>query len=497
MNLLTAPQIREMEHIAISGESKSGLKLMEVAARQLYYAISRDNRIDALTIICGKGNNGGDGLALARLVKKAGFDVSVIILDHKDSESPEFAANRKRLAKTTVKVTETKVLPTIPKNNTIVDAILGTGLSRPLTGLLAEVVNQVNALPNRIISVDVPTGLFCEDNTNNDREAIIQADQTLTFHCLKQSFLFAENAPFIGEVNVLDIGLHAHKAALDCKEVLVEKDFAAALLRHRNHFSHKGNYGHALLAAGACGRMGAAVLASKACMKAGVGLLTTHVPSKGVDVIQVAVPEAMCSIDPEAANITALPKLDGFAAVGMGPGIGTHADTAKALKAVLQDCKVPFVLDADALNILSENKTWLSFLPANTVLTPHPKEFDRLAGASASGYERWQKQREFAKKYNCVVVLKGAYTSICNPAGQTFFNSTGNPGMATAGSGDVLTGIVLGLLAQGYGATEASVLGVYVHGLSGDNGAEKHGQQALVASDIVDGLGKAFRQLAI
>jgi NAD(P)H-hydrate epimerase len=241
--------------------------------------------------------------------------------------------------------------------------------------------------------------------------------------------------------------------------------------------------------------MGAAVLSAKACIRSGVGLVTVHVPALGVSVLQTTIPEVMCSVDTGDASIESLPKLDHFSAIGMGPGIGKEKDNANALKRLLQDCNVSLVLDADALNILAENKTWLSFLPANTVLTPHPKEFDRLAGPSESGHERWKKQREFAMRYNCVVVLKGAYTSVCNPAGQTFFNSTGNAGMATAGSGDALTGLIVGLLAQGYSPTEAAIVGVYLHGLAGDIAAKKQGQEAMIASDIIKAIGSAFLHL--
>lgn len=497
MNILTAAQIRESEQYTIAKKSKSGLNLMEVAALSFYRAMDADDLQSSITILCGKGNNGGDGLALARMLNEDGVDISVIVIDHTDTPSPEFSANLKRLAKTSVKVKEIKTLPLIGKRDLIIDALLGTGLSRPLTGLLADVVKHVNGLTNSVLSIDVPTGLFCEDNTANDQGAIIQADRTFTFHCLKQSFLFAENAPFIGDVKVLDIGLLEKESGLQCKESLIDRGFVSAMIHHRHRFSHKGTYGHALLVAGSYGCMGAAVLAAKACMRSGVGLLTAHVPVKGVDVMQVAVPEAMCSIDDNALTISHRPKLDGFSAVGVGPGIGQSIETAHALKNILQDCIAPLVIDADALNILSENKTWLSFLPANTVLTPHPKEFDRLAGPSQSGYERWQKQRDLAMRYNCVIVLKGAYTSVCNPAGQTFFNTTGNPGMATAGSGDVLTGIALGLLAQGYSATQAALLGVYIHGLAGDLAKEMQSQEALIASDLVANLGRTFQLLTI
>jgi hydroxyethylthiazole kinase-like uncharacterized protein yjeF len=495
MQILSAQQIKELDDFTCANEPITSINLMERAAEALCEEIGVREGYLNLTIICGKGNNGGDGLALARLISKKGIPVQVIVVDYTTNSSPNFLINLKRLPKKNIAFLETKELPTIPPDNIIIDALLGTGLSRPLSGVLADVVQQINSLPNRVISIDIPTGLFCEDNSGNDSKLIVQAEQTLTFHCPKLSFMFAENATHVGHFSVLDIGLLEQKSGVVSANKWVKEKDVRALLRPRYPFSHKGTFGHGLLLVGRYGSMGAAVLSAKACMRSGVGLVTVHVPALGVSVLQTAIPEVMCSVDTGDASIESLPKLDHFSAIGMGPGIGKEKDTANALKRLLQDCNVSLVLDADALNILSENKTWLSFLPANTVLSPHPKEFDRLAGPSESGHERWKKQREFAMRYNCVVVLKGAYTSVCNPAGQTFFNSTGNAGMATAGSGDALTGLIVGLLAQGYSPTEASIVGVYLHGLAGDIAAKKHGQEAMIASDIIKAIGSAFLRL--
>jgi ADP-dependent NAD(P)H-hydrate dehydratase / NAD(P)H-hydrate epimerase len=499
MYLLSSQQIRDLDRFTIEHEPIAGIDLMERAARSLFAEVVATEPHRHVTIICGMGNNGGDGLALARMMQGVqGCQVSVVIVDHTDSPSADFSINLERLKTAGVFLKElnhVSEMPEIPGHSMVIDALLGTGLSRPMTGLLAEVVGHINALPNRVVSIDIPSGLFSDGNGANDPAAIVRADRTLTFHCPKLAFMFAENAPFVGDFTVLDIGLMEQESGLRSEMMAVTQELASDILRPRARFSHKGTYGHALLLAGHYGSMGAAVLAARAVMRSGAGLLTAHLPSEGVDVMQTAVPEAMCSIDPHPHIISQTPKLVGFSAIGMGPGIGREEETANVLKMLVQDTKVPMVLDADALNILSENPTWLRFLPKGTVLTPHPKEFDRLAGRSDSGYERWQLQRDFAKRHNCTVVLKGAFTSICNPAGQTFFNLSGNPGMATAGSGDVLTGIILGLLSQGYGPTEAAVLGVYLHGLSGDLVAEHSGLDAMIASDLVKGLGAAFLHL--
>jgi ADP-dependent NAD(P)H-hydrate dehydratase / NAD(P)H-hydrate epimerase len=496
MQILSSQQIRDLDRFTIDHAPIASMDLMERAAKALFSELVGSEPHQHVTIVCGMGNNGGDGLALARMMSVLqGCKVQVAVVAHTENPSVDFEVNLSRLMNMGIEVTWLKEAADwmeVPAVSLVIDALLGTGLTRPVKCLLAEVIAKINALPNRVVSVDVPSGLFCDGYTDNDSDAVIRAQRTLTFHCPKLSFLFAEHAPFVGDFTVLDIGLMESEAGIRSSQVAVTIDLARSILRPRARFSHKGTYGHALLLAGRYGSMGAAVLAARAAMRSGVGLLSAQVPACGVDVMQTAVPEVMCAADDHPHILTGFPKLERFSAIGIGPGIGTEEETSSALKRLIQDAKVPLVLDADALNILSDNTTWLSFLPPQTVLTPHPKEFDRLAGKSESGFERWQRQQAFAKRHNCVVVLKGAFTSICNPAGQTFFNMMGNPGMATAGSGDVLTGIILGLLAQGYRPTEASVLGVFLHGLSADLKAEHSGMEALIASDIVEGLGAAF-----
>ncbi len=324
----------------------------------------------------------------------------------------------------------------------------------------------------------------------------MQADFTLTFQFPKMSFFFAENEKYTGKWEVLPIGLHQQGIAeTDSNLNYIEKDEIQQIIHKRSRFGHKGTYGHALLIAGSFGKMGAAVLASKACLRAGVGLLTTHVPHFGYQILQTAVPEAMASVDQHDSIFTEFPDLSQFSAVGVGPGIDQKTNTKRALNELLEKSKLPLVIDADALNILAENKSWLEKLPENSILTPHPGEFKRLVGESENSYIRIQKQIDFSKNYKVVVVLKGAFTSVSTPEGKLYFNSTGNPGMATAGSGDVLTGIILGLLAQGISPENAALAGVYIHGLAGDLAVLKKSEYSLVAGDIVKFLGKAFLSL--
>jgi len=360
--------------------------------------------------------------------------------------------------------------------------------------MLVEHINHSDAVT---ISIDVPSGLFCDSTTAAvQNPVVIHADYTLTFAPPKLAFFFPENDKFIGKWHLLDIGIMKdYIDNADTSNFFIEKDDCLKILKRRHKFSHKGNYGHALLISGSSGKMGAAVLSARACLRSGPGLVTVHVPGSGNTILQSAVPEAMLHLDPNDSIISGLTDLSPYSSIAVGPGIGTLDQTQIALKLLIQNSAIPLIFDADAINILGENKTWLSFVPKESVFTPHPKEFERLAGKSLNDFERNRKQREFSMKYGVYVVLKGAHTAISTPGGQCFFNSTGNPGMATGGSGDVLTGIIAGIKAQGYSSLSSCLLGVYIHGLAGDLAAEKLGYESLTASDIIDHLGISFISL--
>jgi hydroxyethylthiazole kinase-like uncharacterized protein yjeF len=380
----------------------------------------------------------------------------------------------------------------------IVDAIFGSGLKRVVSGLAADVIAYVNSLPNLRIAIDMPSGLFGEDNRGNHPEAILKADYTLALQSPSLSFFFAENQEFTGVWEVLPIGLHPEimeREETPYRYLLAR--YLAPRIRARNKFDHKGSFGHALLIAGCYGMMGAAVLASKACLRGGIGLLTCHVPRMGYKILQTAAPEALISLDPSDIIFTTAPELAVFSAVGVGPGLGCKTNSGSGLRELIEKVKVPLVIDADALNLLSANPDWIRLLPENTILTPHPKEFDRLLGQPGplSGYDRHLRQIEFAREHRLIVVLKGAHSSIAFPDGSCWFNTTGNPGMATGGSGDVLTGIILSLLGQGYTPGDAALIGVYLHGLAGDIAAGAASEESLIAGDIIDSLGHAFQYL--
>jgi NAD(P)H-hydrate epimerase len=500
MKILPIEKIRETDAYTIENEPIADIDLMERAAKELFEWISAKVKPEKqIMIYCGMGNNGGDGFALSRMLDQAGYKTSIILIRHTDQMSESCRINYDRILKTAISLTELKEgdkLPGISGDQIVVDAIFGSGLSRPVKGFVSQIIDQINESEAIVISIDVPSGFFCDATNLDNKGSIIKADYTLTFQFPKLGFMFPENDNYTGAWEVLSIGLHPDFI----RNVLVKNHFITAgdikpIIKSRGKFSHKGTFGHGLLIAGSYGKIGAAILAASAGLKAGAGLITAHIPKKGYNIIQTAIPEAMVSIDGDKKVISDLPYLANFNAIAVGPGIGLDDKTKSALKLLIQDAGMPLIVDADALNILSENKTWISFLPKNSILTPHPKEFERLTGKSANDFENNEKQREFSVKHQLFVILKGAHSAITCPDGTCYFNSTGNPGMATGGSGDVLTGILLGLKAQGYSSLETCILGVYLHGLAGDLAAEKIGIEAMTATDIIKNLGKAFLRL--
>ena len=500
MKILTQKQIRLVDAYTIEHEPISSVDLMERAATSCVYWIN--DYFDTqrkMAVFAGPGNNGGDGLAIARLLQRIGFDVSVYMLTGSDQLSPDAFANYQRLTGCKPEVLNEKKLPKLLPSTVVIDALFGIGLSRPLDGLAALTVAHINKSGCTVVSIDMPSGLFCDDNSENDPCKIVRARYTLTFQQPKLSFFFAESAAFTGEWEVMKIGLSPEAIAKqDSKYFVTEQKDIAEWIQPRNKFAHKGNFGHACLIAGSHGMMGACVLAAKACLRTGVGLLTAHVPHNEGLIMQVSVPETILSYDADAEAFTKIPDLSACSAVGVGPGIGKKPETQRAVFSILHAVStrksLPLLLDADALNIISENRNWLKLLPPNSILTPHPKEFDRLAGNSENDFGRHLKQIKMAHKHSVFIVLKGACTSIATPDGSCFFNTTGNPGMATAGSGDVLTGMILSLLAQGWSPLHAARAGVWLHGVAGDKAALKSGQQALIASDIIKNIGKAFKK---
>jgi len=501
MKIFRTDQIKRIDELTILNEPVRSVDLMERAAEQLLRWIVRNfDRTRRMLVFTGPGNNGGDGLALARLLSANRFVAEVFNVKISDKTSDDWNFNYQRLINETPVIfnslENSKQFPFVGHDDIIIDAIFGSGLTRPVTGLASEIIKKINHSGSVVVSVDIPSGLFGEDNSANDPDSIVKAGYTLSFEFPKLSFMFPENARYTGEWTILPIGLH--KGAVMSAETpyyFIEEDFVSSLLKKRQKFDHKGKFGHGLLVAGSYGRIGAAVLSAKAALKTGMGLLTCHVPGCGYQILQSTVPEAMVRTDKDDSKVTEIGGTDIYDSLGIGPGIGTGEETQKALHSFLLNRNKPIVIDADGLNILGMNSKWLSALSENCVLTPHLKEFDRIAGNSGNSYARLERQIEFSSRYNCVVLLKGAYSSVVTPDGKVSFNSTGNPGMATAGSGDVLTGIILSLLAQGYQPGTAAIVGAYLHGLAGDIAASETGMEALTASDIIENIGNAFLKL--
>ena len=502
MKILNVDQIRALDQSTIEHEPIAPLNLMERAALTFVdWFISRFPDTQTTKIFCGLGNNGGDGLAIARLLLERNYPVDVHVVRYAPRESDDFMHNHRRLKLVTENIRYiefTRDLPALRHNEIVIDAILGSGLSRPAEGIVKSVIEVINRAPATVISVDIASGLYA-DKPNETADVIVEPDHTVSFQLPKLAFMLPKNSRYVGEWHLVDIRLH--KRYIDLAPThyyYTQPQDARLLLRKRDRYANKGTFGHALLLAGSYGKMGAAVLASRACLRSGVGLLTVQVPQCGYSVLQTAVPEAMCLADKNkhvltGALDTPLKKENtttpaDYAAVGIGPGIGKATETLALLTDLLKTVKKPMVIDADALNLLAENRELLKQLPPDSILTPHPKEFERLTQAWENDYQKLDILREFAKQYKVVVVLKGAHTAVATPGGDIHFNSTGNPGLSTGGTGDVLTGVLTALLAQHYDPVEAAVLGVFAHGLSGDHVAAQHGPIGMVASDVVDGL---------
>ena len=499
MKIFPTSTLKELDAYTIEHEPITSIDLMERASQAIAESIvKRWNAETLFTVFAGPGNNGGDALAVSRLLAERGYRLAVYLFNTKSSLSRECDINKEKLsAQGNVdfhEVTTQFVPPVLTDKHVVIDGLFGSGLNKPLSGGFAAVVKYINSSSAKVVALDIPSGLMGEENTFNVRTNIIRANLTLSLQLPKLSFLFSENQEFIGEWELLDIGLNEDGIEeLETSFFLLEREDLQELLKPRFKFAHKGNFGHALLIAGCQGMAGASILSAKACLRSGVGLLTVHVPSVNNTIVQSAVPEAMTEVDRGIECFACPTDTDDYQAVGVGPGLGKADETEAALLAQIDICQTPMVIDADALNLLAEHRTYIGRLPKGSILTPHPGELERLVGKCQDSYERLIKACDLAKTAGVYIVLKGAYSTIITPEGKCFFNTTGNPGMATGGSGDVLTGIILALLAQNFKAEDAACLGVYVHGLAGDIAAKKKGMIGMTAGDIVNYLPMAWR----
>ena len=503
MKIFTGAQIHELDKYTIEHEPISSLNLMERAAKALTRAIEEEwtNRTP-MVIFAGPGNNGGDALAVARMLSEDSYPVNVFLFNVHNKLSADCAANKKRLleAKRLKNFTEVTVNfdpPQLDAGTVVIDGLFGSGLNKPLAGGFAAMVKYINQSAAKVVSIDIPSGLMTEDNSYNIHTNIIRADLTLTLQQKKLSMLMADNQQYLGRLKVLDIRLSQEFIQkTDCRCRILEESDIRQLMHPRGDFAHKGNMGNALIIAGCYGMSGASVLATKACLRSGVGKVTTHTPKRNYEIMQISVPEAVLQMDSEETIFSEPVETENYHAMGIGPGLGTSETTAIALIAQLRRATCPIVIDADALNILSSHRAWMQQLPKGIILTPHPKEFDRLAGnSSTTCSERLAKASELAEHLQAYIILKGHYSALCYPDGKIEFCCTGNSGMATAGSGDVLTGIITALLARGYKQADACRIGMHLHGLAGDLAIKDLGKESLIASDLIQYLPKAFLRM--
>jgi hydroxyethylthiazole kinase-like uncharacterized protein yjeF len=498
MKILNAEQLRLADKNIMQNQKISSIELMGRAANSCFQwlinHLSKGRR--TIYIFCGVGNNGGDGMAIASLLKENGFEIKVFEVLFSNQPTDDFLFYRDEWTQSgemVYSILSEKDFPKIDSSSVVIDAVFGYGLNRPPEKWVQHLFHYINESGSEIISIDVPSGLYLHKIPTTD-EIVINANHTLTFEFPKLVFFLPQTSTFAGDWHLMSLQSNPEDLdGIDCQQFLLEAKTMAAMLKPRSRFSHKGTFGHALLVGGSYGKIGAMLLSAKACLRGGAGLVSVFVPRCGYLPFQSALHEIMVTTDEADNQLEDIKIAEKFTAIGIGMGMGQHPKTGRALHRFLLKNKSPLLLDADALNILSQKKEWLSLLPPQSVLTPHPKELERLIGTWKDDFEKIEKTQAFARRYQAVVLVKGAHTLVVTPD-DIWINSTGNPGMATAGSGDVLSGIITGLLAQGYAVADAAKLGVYLHGLAGDlavTGCQS--EASLIASDIIENLGSAFR----
>lgn len=494
--ILSAAQIRAADQYTIAHEPIASIDLMERAAVAFckWFSEKFPATHKSIYIFCGKGNNGGDGLAVSRILLKQDYEIKTFIVASEAMPSNDFSINLERLSATAnskiLYIEKPEDFPAIEKEAVVVDALFGSGLNKPLEGVFKELIEHLNLCHCHKIAIDIPSGLLSDQHAEG---TIFKAHHTFSFELPKYALLLPENYAYVGDFHFDSIGLNSHfiSEQITDKYYLTFNDITTRF-RKRKKFEHKGSYGHALLIAGSYGKTGAAILAAKAALHSGCGLATIYTSSCGYNAILASLPQAMLLCDEKENFISEIPETNSYNAIGIGPGIGTHKKTVATLFQFLEKQNSPLVLDADALNIIAADKKYLHLIPKNSIITPHPKEFERLFGKSENDFEHHNLQVQQAKALGIIIVLKGANTAIAMPDGNTYFNATGNPGMATAGSGDVLTGIITSFLAQGYSPEDAAIMGVYIHGMAGDVAAKNKSQTFITALEIIDSLSSVF-----
>jgi hydroxyethylthiazole kinase-like uncharacterized protein yjeF len=498
LKIISTQQMRKVDEYTVIHEPILTIDLMERASKVFTtWFVNNFDKSNSIKIFCGTGNNGGDGLAIARLLLSQDYSIQVFVIGDIKKATKDFEINHQKL-NTIIQATiidANHIFPPILPKDIVIDGLFGSGLNREITGSTGNLIQHINnASCKEVIAIDIPSGLFADIPSNGQN--IIRATQIVSFQSPKLAFLLPENAKYCNRFTIKEIGLdQTFLDKLNTSLFFVNKALIKSIFKQRGNFIHKGDAGRCFIIAGSKGKIGAAILSTLACLRTGAGLVTIQVPKCGYIPLQTAVPEAMVIEDNNETNITEIHSLNKQNAIGIGPGIGTNSKTIEAFKLFLKETNFPIVLDADALNIISLEKELLKDIPSQSVLTPHPQEFKRLVGEWNNEFERLDKQIALSKEFGIIVLLKGAYSSITIPSGQVFFNSTGNSGMATAGSGDVLTGIITSLLGQGYSSEQSTILGAYLHGLSGDIYINMNSKEGLISRDLIEYIPIAIREL--
>ncbi len=500
MKIFSTDQLKEAEGLTIERQGITSDELMERAATKVFRHIHHElnGRNVHIKVFCGIGNNGGDGLVVARLLTEHGYTVSVYIVNYSDQRSEDFLLNYKRLKNVSgdwpVQVKSKEDFPELQRQDFVVDAIFGIGLNRPPEGWVGGLIKHINKSGAFVLAIDMPSGLFAGEPTP-DKSLVIRANSTVTFQAPKLVFYLPETAGFAGALEVVDIGLDPqYLNETDTGMELIGYLEARTYYKRREKITHKGTYGHALVVGGSYGKMGSISLTATAALRAGAGMVTIFAPSCGYTMLQTVLPEAMVITDKAEKFLSDIDFDLDPSVISFGVGVGKKDETRDAFGALLEKVEKPMVIDADGLNLLAYNRELLKKIPARSVLTPHPKELERLIGEWRDDFEKLQKVKDFAKEYEVVLVIKGSYTLTVSPE-NLYVNTSGNPGMATAGSGDVLTGIITGLISQQYDPLTATIFGIYLHGRAGDFAAASLGYEAMIAGDIAKNLGRAYLDL--
>ena len=496
MKILTAKEIKECDEFTIENEGIPSINLMERAAQKCAdYVNSHFIKSQKIYVFCGVGNNGGDGFAIARMLYHSGFDVDVLI----DKEQKNFSKDAQINFEKVKNIFWIDVVDfdefnaNVNEDSIIIDAIFGSGLNRKIEDKTAKIIGKINHLKACKIAIDVPSGIIIDENLPDD-SVVFNADTTLSFQFYKKAFLHPETGIFCGKIVVLDINLHQDFINnKESKKYVIDESLISEIYQPRKEFSHKGNFGKTCIIAGSFGKMGAAVLAVKSALRTGSGLTYVCAPKCGYEILQTTCPEAMFLNGGEDSVVNF--AVDEGLTYGIGPGLGTNSETEEKFLHFLKDFSQPLVLDADALNMISEKKENLNLIPKNSIITPHPKEFERLFGATSNSFERLDLAIAKSRELSIYIVLKDHFTQVITPDGNVYYNITGNSGLAKGGSGDVLLGIVTSLLAQNYSPKEAAIFGVWLHGKAADVTARKIAKEAMLATDVIDNLSEVFIKL--